>query len=96
MRLLVCLFALACGYAGVSSALAQPAPVTLDRLVSIERQRSLGLDKLNAEQRAGVVRLRRASPNFAALRGLVLVIFDVLGGASGQGGGKLRAVASGA
>jgi hypothetical protein len=37
--------------------LSQPAPITLDKLVSIERQKSLGLDKLTPEQRAGVVRL---------------------------------------
>jgi hypothetical protein len=36
---------------------AQQVPVTLDKLVSIERQRVLGLDKLTPEQRAGVVRL---------------------------------------
>ena len=36
---------------------AQQTPVTLDRLVSMERQKALGLDKLTPEQRAGVVRL---------------------------------------
>jgi hypothetical protein len=36
---------------------AQPTPITLDRLVSMERQKALGLDKLSPEQRAGVVRL---------------------------------------
>lgn len=35
----------------------QQAPVTLDRLVSLERQKVLGLDKLTPEQRAGVVLL---------------------------------------
>ena len=38
-------------------ALSQSSPITLDRLVSIERQRVLGLDKLSPEQRAGVARL---------------------------------------
>ena len=57
MRSLPILFALLCSSTVVGPALAQPAPVTLDRLVSMERQRSLGLDKLTAEQRAGVVRL---------------------------------------
>jgi hypothetical protein len=36
---------------------AQDAPVSLDRLVPIERQRALGLDKLTSEQRASVARL---------------------------------------
>jgi hypothetical protein len=38
-------------------ATAQQAPVPLDRLVTIERQKVLGLDKLAAEQRAGLVLL---------------------------------------
>ena len=38
-------------------ALSQSSPITLDRLVSSERQRVLGLDKLTPEQRAGVARL---------------------------------------
>ncbi len=36
---------------------AQEAPVSLDRIVPIERQRALGLDKLTLEQRAAVARL---------------------------------------
>lgn len=39
------------------TAIAQQPLVTLDRLVSVERQNALGLDKLTPEQRAGVVRL---------------------------------------
>lgn len=38
-------------------ATAQQTPVTLDRLVTIERQKMLGLDKLTPEQRAGLVLL---------------------------------------
>ncbi len=40
-----------------AAAEAQTAPATLDRLISIERQKALGLDKLSPQQRAGVVRL---------------------------------------
>jgi hypothetical protein len=40
-----------------AASFAQTAPLTLDKLVSLERQKSLGLDKLTAEQRAGVARL---------------------------------------
>jgi hypothetical protein len=39
------------------SSYAQQAPVTLDRLVPLERQKALGFDKLTPDQRAGVVRL---------------------------------------
>jgi hypothetical protein len=47
-----------CALALTVSAEAQTAPpVTLDRLVSMDRQKALGLDKLSPEQRAGVVRL---------------------------------------
>lgn len=38
-------------------ALSQNTPVTLDRLVPIERQKELGLDTLTPGQRAGVVKL---------------------------------------
>ncbi len=48
---------LLCAISAVGVAAAQSAPVTLDRLVSMERQKALGLDKLSPEQRAGVVRL---------------------------------------
>ena len=40
-----------------ATGLAQPAPVTLDSLVSMERQQALGLDQLTPQQRAGIVRL---------------------------------------
>ena len=53
IKSLIVVFALAL----TVSAEAQTAPVTLDRLVSMERQKALGLDKLSPEQRAGVVRL---------------------------------------
>jgi hypothetical protein len=43
--------------AAFSFALAQQSPVTLDRLISIERQKALGLDQLTPAQRAGIVRL---------------------------------------
>jgi hypothetical protein len=39
------------------AATAQQPPVPLDRIVPVERQKALDLDKLTPEQRAGVVRL---------------------------------------
>jgi hypothetical protein len=48
---------LAAAVAAPLGALAQQPPVTLDRLVTIERQKALGLDKLTPEQRAGLARL---------------------------------------
>lgn len=48
---------LLCTFTAAFGAHAQNAPVTLDRLVSMERQKALGPDKLSPEQRAGVVRL---------------------------------------
>ena len=50
-------FLLFLSFALPAVALSQLSPITLDRLVSIERQRVLGLDKLTPEQRAGVARL---------------------------------------
>lgn len=40
-----------------ADALAQTQPPSLDRLVSVERQRVLGLDTLTASQRAGLALL---------------------------------------
>jgi len=52
---------LAAAVAAPLGALAQQPPVTLDRLVTIERQKALGLDKLTPEQRAGLARLLQES-----------------------------------
>jgi len=51
-------FALLAAFAALlAPAAAQQTPITLDRLVSIERQKILGLDRLTPEQRAGLVLL---------------------------------------
>jgi hypothetical protein len=57
MRIVACLVVLAAALGVASRAVGQSTPVTLDRVVPVERQRQLGLDKLSPEQRAGVVQL---------------------------------------
>jgi hypothetical protein len=57
MRIVTCLIALAAALGVAYGAFGQSTPITLDRVVPVERQRQLGFDKLSPEQRAGVVQL---------------------------------------
>ena len=56
-------------FGALSIATAHQPPVTVDRLVSIERQKALGLDQLTPEQRAGIVRLLQETYQSDVLKG---------------------------